>query len=151
MIDSIVTLLKECHIFSSLDIEVCEKIAGLFEPIELQQDDVLFRQGDPSYNLYIVTNGTLFAVITTPNGDKFVGSIEKGETVGELGAISGEERTLTVKAAQHCSLLKLSSAEFLKLCHQYPTIILESIKPIISRSQKISNFFLLKKNALMLE
>lgn len=136
MIDNIVTLIKECRIFASLDIEICETIAHLFEPLELEQDDILFRQDDPSHSFYILINGNLIATISAPNGSKFVGTIESGETVGELGALSGEPRTLTVKASEHSRLLKLSNHEFAKLCNHYPSIMLETIKPIISRSQK---------------
>ncbi len=136
MKDNIATLIKHCRIFSALDIEVLEGIEFLFTPIELDQDDILFKQGDPSTHFYVLISGTLIAGVVTASGGKFIGSIESGESVGELGALSGEDRTLTVKAAQKSRLLMLSSEEFIKLCNQYPTIILETIKPIINRSQR---------------
>ena len=34
---NIVNLIKECRIFSSLDLEICEAIAPLFEPAELRE------------------------------------------------------------------------------------------------------------------
>jgi NTE family protein len=136
MKNHIVNSIKDCAIFSELELDVCEKIAELFQHIELPQNEILFEQGQVSDFFYILITGTLIATVSNPGGSKFVGTIECGETVGELGAISGQPRALTVKAAQPCKLIRLSSEEFKKLCHQYPSLLMETIKPIISRSQK---------------
>ena len=134
--DALVNLIKDCRVFASLDYDVCQSIVHLFIPVKLSQNQVLFKQNDPSVYLYILTSGTLIAVSSTPTGDKIVGSIEPGQTVGELGALSGELRSLTIKATSDCQLLKLESKHFVKLCHQYPKMMMDTMKPIIEHSQK---------------
>ena len=136
MNDNILQLVRQCAIFSSLDDDALNSISLLVEPLSLNQDEVLFRQGDPSFYFYILISGTLIAMASNNEGHKFVGTIEQGETVGELGAISGESRTLTVKATQNSTLLKLSNNHLIDICQKYPNVMVECVKTIISRSQK---------------
>ncbi len=95
-----------------------------------------------------MVTGSFFAVATTAEHHKLLGTIESGESVGELGAFSGEDRTLTVKAAEKSTVLKLTSSNFLLICQQYPSIMLETIKPIIARSQKTLHLITSKKECL---
>lgn len=143
MTQNIPLLIKECSIFSSLDIEVCEKISDMFEVVELEENDILFKQGEPSFYVYVLTKGLLVSVISHSNGTQFIGSIESGETIGELGVISGEVRMMTLQAAQECKLLKISNEDFIKISKQYPSILFSILKPLVKRNQNNlkSNFY----------
>ena len=63
--------------------------------------------------------------------------MEPGDTVGEIGTISGEPRPITIKAVKNSILFKLPSEFFVELCHAYPSVLFAIINPIVSRSQKI--------------
>lgn len=138
MDDDLLTLLQSSKIFSSLTKRVCKKLLTQFEKIELHHGEVLYHQGDPSDSIELIQNGALVSILTIASGEtKVVGEIGPGETVGELGALSGEPRSTTIKAAKTTILFKLPSEKFVELCHQYPAFLFSIINPIVSRSQKL--------------
>src|SRR5579862_7139760 len=131
-------LLKTHNVFSSLSTKELEKLLPKFTKIELKSGSILFQQGSPSDCVFILASGKLSALITDEkNALKSIGHIEAGETVGELGALSGEPRSLTVKALRNCILLKLSSRDFVELCSHFPAILFATVHPIIERTQHL--------------
>lgn len=134
----LIQYLKNCEIFSSLDYEVCVSLVSSFLLVELKQGEILFNKNDESDGFYIIVSGKLEAVLINVenSGIDIISTMYPGEPVGELGALSDTTRSLTVRAAKDSSLLKMSSANFKKLCHDYPSILFEIVTPIIRRSQK---------------
>lgn len=130
--------LKSFKIFSSLSKKMRERILTKFDRINLNQGEVLFYQGDSSDCLYLLASGELSATLTLPSGEtQLVNYIVAGETVGELGALSNEPRSLTIKASKNSTLFKLLAKDFILICQKYPRIMFETINPIIARSQKV--------------
>ncbi len=131
-------LLKASRIFSLLDDAVRVQLLSRFRSITLKQNEVLFHQSDPSDSVYLVVQGKLSAELTMTTGEtKVVGHIDTAETVGELGALSNEPRSLTIKALIESTLLRLPASDFVALCHTYPKLMLESVQPIIARSKSL--------------
>lgn len=62
----------------------------------LQRGEALFERGDPSPCWYIVLSGSLEAVVETPTPRRR--AIGPGDVVGELGALTGQARSGTVRA-----------------------------------------------------
>lgn len=138
MEDDLLTLLQTSKIFSSLSKRVCRKLATRFEKTELEEGDILYFQGDPSDSLEILLSGKLESILTTADGEKkVVGEINAGETAGELGALSGEPRSTTIKALRNSILFRLPSEAFVEICHQYPSVLFAIINPIVTRSHQI--------------
>ncbi|MDR3477693.1 MAG: patatin-like phospholipase family protein [Gammaproteobacteria bacterium] len=136
----LIQFLKKCKVFASIENEsgLFEALIAQFELVRLKENNVLFRQGDSSDYFYIVYSGKLSAVLTVPNGkSRNIGQILPGETVGELGSLTGEPRTLTVKAHEPAEILRLPDNIFKKLCQQYPSILFDTIHPVITRSRQI--------------
>lgn len=132
--------LKKCKVFASLqhDESVFEALIAQFEKIHIKEDHVLFRQGDPTDYFYLLYAGRLSVILNVPNGrPKIIGHVLPGETVGELGSLTGEPRTLTVKAMEDSVLLRLPDALFKKICRQYPAILFDTIYPVVNRSRQI--------------
>jgi NTE family protein len=134
----LINLLKSSKIFSSLDEAVLKTIAEKLALIELKYNDILFYQGDPADSIFLLSTGRVLAQFTTASGaTKTVGYIEPGETVGELGALSGEPRTLTIKAVVDSTLFKLASKDFSEICFLYPSVMLATLHPVVKRTQNI--------------
>lgn len=132
---NLVSAIKACKIFSSLDDEGCLHLIQNSENISLRKEEVLFYQGDESDALYLVILGELKAVYHSHGHRHRVGFIHRGEIVGELGAISLQERSLTVVATMQTSLIKIPYEVFIELCNKYPSISLDMMKCMIERSQ----------------
>lgn len=138
MDDDLHTLIGTCPIFASLPKRTYSKLLPKFEKIELHQDEILYYQGDPSDSIEILMNGKLAAILTTVTGEnRVVGYVSAGETVGEIGALSGEPRSVTVKALTNSILFKLPTKVFIEICQQYPSVMFAAIHPIVRRSQQI--------------
>jgi predicted acylesterase/phospholipase RssA/CRP-like cAMP-binding protein len=140
MDEDIIKAIKNCKVFASLDpnSDVFQALAEQFSQLKIKSGEVLFHQGDPSHSLFILVNGKLSAILSAPDTKpRIVGHILPVETVGELGALSGDPRSLTIKAVEDCHLLKLPSDTFKKLCRQYPSVLFETLHPVVSRSQQI--------------
>ena len=128
--------LKQCEIFSSL-YEDSDLDSLQAEKIQLARGKVLFYQNDPSDYLYILLKGKLSTYLTKMTGGiKIIGVVSPVETIGELGVLSGDPRTLTIQAISDCELLCIPGKSFKFFCQEHPTVLLETIKPIIARSQK---------------
>jgi NTE family protein len=136
--DDIAEILKTSRIFSLLDDTARSELLSHFTQVELTQSEILFYQGDPSDCIFLLIRGKLAAEITTSSGEtKIVGHVDPGETVGEIGALSDEPRSLTVLALKDSTLLKLSAKDFVEICHRFPAVMFETVHPIIARSKNI--------------
>lgn len=137
-------LLKASNTFSSLNESERKRILPCFSRVDLIDKEVLFYQGDPSDNVYILIKGRLSAELVNAEGKtSIIGYIQKGETVGEMGALANEPRTLTVKAIDNATLLKLSTHDFTVIGHEHPSVMFAVIRPMITRTstliQKLSS------------
>lgn len=129
--------LKSINLFSTLNNEAYEDIALYFKPWELSPNEILFNQGDVPDYLYILVKGHLLAILQLANKDLSVmGEIDEGEVIGELGILSNQPRTMTIKSTINSILLKISAQDFADICKKYPAILASIIQPVISRSQK---------------
>lgn len=138
MEENLSDLVMSNKIFSSLDEEALKKLLPRFIRLELKPTDILFSQGDPSDGLYLVSSGKLSAILTAASGDnKKIGDIEAGETIGEAGALTNEPRSLTIKALRDSVLYKLPGKEFIELCYAHPSVMFETILPVLTRSRSI--------------
>lgn len=132
----LIEIIQNSKIFSEVDRAACESLLPRLAKVTLKQGDILFEQGSVSDCLYILVEGQLLASLSTPDGkQKIVGTVEKGETVGELGALSNQPRTLTIRAAVDSRLLKLTRHELEEFGAVHPKIISRIIDLIITRSQ----------------
>ena len=132
----LINIIQTSKIFSEIDRTALEVLLPRLEKVTLHQGEALFEQGDSSDCLYILVDGHLIASLLTSEGkQKIVGSIERGETIGELGALSNQPRTLTVRSATDCRLLKLSQKIFNEFGKTQPKFVARIIDLIIQRSQ----------------
>lgn len=134
----LLSFLKSHKLFLSLDEEAIRSLIPKLTKITLNQGDILFSQGSPSDCVYILVSGKVVAQLSLDNHQiKTIGQIDAGETIGELGALSSEPRTMTIKALRDCILYKIASNDFTELCYLYPSVMFATIHPLISRSQNI--------------
>ena len=96
------------------DPEVREKVAHR----------VLFRQGDPGDDMYVVIDGELVASVLHEDQRVELGPLRRGDTFGEVALFHGK-RTADVHAVTDVRLLQISSASLERLGRRYPRIALK--------------------------
>jgi len=143
--NSLAQFLKSTKLFSSLSDKTIEKIILQLTVVELKASTILFNQNDPSDSVYIVMSGKLSTILTTVDDEtQIIGTIEPGETIGELGVLSKEPRALTIKTKEDSTLLQMSSKDFILLCYRHPATLFATIQPLMTRSHDLIQKLTLK-------
>jgi NTE family protein len=100
--------LQECELLQ-LDAEAALKMAGEVQRVVLKRGELLFRRGDESDSAYLLATGRMNAIVEHPGGvEEVVGIIRRGESIGEMGLLSGQPRSLSIRAHRESTLLRLS-------------------------------------------
>ncbi|HRJ40792.1 MAG: Crp/Fnr family transcriptional regulator [Caldilineaceae bacterium] len=120
-----VTLLKEIPLFSSLAGGQLERLVNDFRLREFDKDDIIFRQGDESREIYIVLRGKVRIYKISPSGNETsIDIFSVHDVIGELAAIDSSPRSATGKAIGKVSLLTMSHERFLYHLENVPGLAL---------------------------
>ena len=124
-------LLRRLELLRSLDDSTLKALMEGVEPVELQEGQVLVRQGELDDALYAVASGTLRAV-TVPSGgeEKVLERYGPGGVLGEIQLVLGGAWTTTVEAESTCLLYRLKRA-VLDALSDRPDSLLEPLVGLI--------------------
>lgn len=124
-------------LFTNLDQASREAIAREVSWTTVPGGELLFRAGDAGDGLYVVITGRLQAIIEVPGGPPdIVGEISKGEVVGEMSLLTGDPRSLTIRAIRDTTLVKFSQQAFERVIERNPLAMLAVTRRIIARLQQ---------------
>ncbi len=102
--------------------------------------ETLIHQGDPDTALYLVVSGVLRAVKYSQNGHEiWLAGISPGDLVGELGCLTGKQRTSSVVVDSDAALLAVSSQKFLELMVQYAELSIAVSRLLAKRLSRTSD------------
>jgi CRP/FNR family transcriptional regulator, cyclic AMP receptor protein len=120
-----VALLREIPLFSPLASVQLERLVNDFRLREFEKDDIIFRQGDESRELYILLNGKVRIFKISPSGNETsIDIFSVNDVIGELAAIDSSPRSATGKAIGKVSLLTMSHERFLYHLENAPGLAL---------------------------
>jgi NTE family protein len=129
-----VALISRVAPFSYLSEEEIVEIADSFTWFTALGGKTIIRQDDPSDELYIVVSGALGVYLRASGGqERFLGRIGPGEVVGEMGLISGEPRSATVRCLRDAELLAIAKREWDLFTENHPGALLAITQTLISR------------------
>lgn len=139
--EQVVDLIKRCPLFyPALPEGDIFYLAKHLKKVEIKKNDVLFNQGDVSDQVYLLISGSLICVPASVSGQvKSIGPILPYETVGELGVLLNESRSLTVVAESDSELLAFPKEVFLHICQREQHFSEHILKLVAKRSMKMIN------------
>ncbi len=111
--------LRRIPAFADLADADLQRIAGLASEVSVPAGKVLVREGDWSYELLAIEEGTAEVV----RGGARVAELGPGEVVGEIGVMDAVPRTATVTAGTPMLLITLDRWDVKKLVRQAPDAI----------------------------
>ncbi len=118
-----VEFLSTVEIFSLLGPEEISSIAGLFSSHEINEGEVLFREGEDGNELFIVKSGTVASSIRLPDGgERQVGQFKAGNFFGEMSIFENAPRSATCRSLEKSVLLGLQEKDFYRIIEEYPDI-----------------------------
>ena len=121
--------LKGIPLFANLDDHDLQVIATFEDETSISEGDVLVREGDFSYDLIAIEEGTA----EVRRGAETVATLGPGDFFGEMGVLKNEMRNATVVATSGMRIVTLTTWE-LKRMRNMPGVM-ERIQEVVdSRS-----------------
>jgi putative ABC transport system ATP-binding protein len=105
-------------LFAGLDRSKLKFLAFTAGRVSYDTGQVVFKQGDPGDNAYVIVEGEVEVVLATPDGEKVLGTLRKNEVFGELALLSDSPRTATIRAHTGTTLLTISKELFVGLINE---------------------------------
>ena len=100
--------LADLPLFSGLSADGLARLERAARDVEVEAGSLLFRQGDPTDGLYVLRSGRLEVV----QGDVVLTELARGAVVGELGLLTGQPRSASVRAVRDSRLVHLPAEHF---------------------------------------
>ncbi len=130
-----IALISQVAPFSYLAENELAEIADRFTWFTALGGKTLIRQGDASDEMFIIVSGALGVYIRSgaSTAERFVARIGPGETVGEMGLISGEPRSATVRCLRDAEILAIAKKDWDAFAGRHPGALLAITQTLISR------------------
>ncbi len=113
---------------SYFDQELPPQLLEQLEKRVLRGGEWLFRQGEAGDSLYFLVRGRLQAWIEpedTSGKPLLLGEIVPGESVGEVGLLSGEPRSAGIQAIRDSLLIRIDRRKFESLAERHPALVVK--------------------------
>lgn len=128
-------LLKRTAVFGHLKSRELDALADEMAWFWLPGGAPVYLRDEPSDALYVLVSGSLgvFGVPLIGGHARLLGVIPAGATLGEVGLISGEVRSHSVRALRDSELLRLSREGFDTLVARHPRAMLGAAQIAVRR------------------
>jgi len=118
-------------IFSTLEPEELASVKPFIEKKLLQENSVLFEEGDPGDAMFIVAVGAVKIIKSIDdNKGKVVGTFSEGDFFGELALLDGQPRSAGAVVTRTSVILKIGFDNFRQLMNKSPFAALKIISQI---------------------
>jgi CRP-like cAMP-binding protein len=91
---------------------------------------VVFSEGDPGNQLFVVTKGAASAYMQTPNGNIRLTTFVPGTMFGELALLDRGARSATVVADEELICYVLTTSNFAALSAQFPNLAIRLLAAV---------------------
>ncbi len=139
------TKLSEMELFKDFS----EKEISLIQPkmvnLSFNKDEIVFKEGDRTRDLYLLTKGKMSVKIYLPESDsqKRLFTYSPGTVFGEMAFLDGDSRSASVWASEKSEAMCLSIENFRRLSQEEPELSTKLIQnlaiEISGRLRRTSN------------
>lgn len=130
-----INLLSKIPLFAGLPVHELDEIISSLDVIELDDRQVLFREGDPGEHFYVVLGGVLEVLMAEDKPEELLLNVlHEGEYLGEMSLLMpGGHRTASVRARSKCTLLSLSRLQFMDITKKHPELAISMVRVLSQR------------------
>ena len=125
---SYVSVFEKVPIFKGLTHYHLKRILRICSKQIFARNDVLCTKGEESLHMFILLTGLLS--VRFPSGEQ-LSYISPGETVGEMGVLTGERRSATVVAAEDSIVISIHKAELFTLFRKDSSFVYSILMNVI--------------------
>jgi CRP-like cAMP-binding protein len=111
-------------------------LAFTSEPVAFEPEHVVFRQGDPGDNAYVILEGSAEVVLESASGETVVARLGRHQVFGEMALLTSSPRTTTIRAATALSMLAIRQDVFVRLVEENSQVSVGITRMLIERLAK---------------
>jgi CRP-like cAMP-binding protein len=127
-------LLAEVELFGTLPTEAVELVAAAAQPRTLRRGDVLFREGDPGDELFVVESGRIAIANKSFDGRESVFALmEAGDVFGEMSLFDGHGRSAEARALEASKVYAVPFEPLRDLFREQPSLLWPVVELLASR------------------
>ncbi|XP_063966189.1 patatin-like phospholipase domain-containing protein 7 [Lytechinus pictus] len=150
-------MLKNIRVFGHFERPLFLELSRSVESKFLPAGAYLFQRGQPDDSIFVVQCGRLLVYITEPDGSEYeVKEVTQGDSVHSLLSVldvitgySAPYKTVSCKAAEDTTVLRLPAVAFQAVFEQYPESMVRVVQMMMIRLQRVT--FLTLQNLLGLD
>ena len=117
-------LLDTTELFANLPTDVIDRLSARTETRTLERGDLLFAQGDPSTELFVVVEGNIAIATKSSDGrESLVAVMEAGGLFGELGLFDDGPRSADARALTPASVVALGFEHVREVLREQPDLL----------------------------
>jgi hypothetical protein len=106
---------KNVEAFGALSVAAANQLAAALVSSQAADSEVIFRQGDPAEDMFLISSGVFEAVVD----GKRVRMMRQGDHFGEIALLFEAPRTATVRCLEAGTLWRLHREDFLRAVTGY--------------------------------
>ncbi|HJZ50036.1 MAG TPA: DUF1003 domain-containing protein [Roseiflexaceae bacterium] len=123
--------LKYVPLFSFMDDQEIGDIRSMMVMNTYAPGQVIMREGERGTHFYVVARGRVqFAVHDASSHELVVDEVGQGGFFGELSMLTGEPRSVRVKALEQVTTLALEHADFFRFLEQHPQAAIDVLRTL---------------------
>lgn len=131
------SLLARTPLFASLDQSELRKLGTCARRRSYQKGEHIFHQGDTGNAMFVLVEGSVKVVVTSPDGAEMIlATLAPPDVFGELALIDGGPRTASIQTLEPTTVLTLTRATLVGLMSRQPEVtdaILRSLGGLVRR------------------
>ncbi|MAY80538.1 MAG: hypothetical protein CL930_07105 [Deltaproteobacteria bacterium] len=140
---AIFSVLETVPIFQNLDGDSIRELAVASSMSELEDLDLLFKEGEEANEVYLVIKGSIRLTCDTEEGPSIVvGYAQSGDVLGEMAIIDPAPRSATARAAESAVVLHIPAEAmtgFLDKGHPVAQVLLVAVRQMMTHRIRILN------------
>jgi len=127
-------LLSSNELFASLPEAMVERLRGQARDRTLAKGELLFSQGDPSSDLYVVMDGRIaISTRSTDGRESMVAVLENGGLLGEMGLFDGGPRSAEARALSDTTLIEIAFDDVRAEVQERPEVLWAIVRLLAQR------------------
>ena len=134
-------IIRRLPFFRHLSLPVVIEINHLFEDCDFAAEQVIYFEGDPGKNFYLVASGKVKLTRLGLSGrEVLLDILQGGEYFGHLAIASQHAYSETAIAQTECCILQITAQNFETVMNRYPEVtmkVLQAVGQRLEESQEI--------------
>ncbi len=119
--NDVLLTLQEFGFLEGISDQHLQQLAGIARPASFPAGKLVFRDGDPASNIYLLTSGSVSVEICAPGiGCRRILTVGSGDLLGVSPILEQSRLTATARALEDTEAIELNAGQVLALCEHSP-------------------------------